>query len=93
MPTDGKHQPLQLIFNPDSINDTPETLPGVDEEDYASADGGAGRLARDKVASRVKRQNQFVLDIGVRWYHCDQDGCDYKAKQVQHLKKHKRRKH
>ena len=46
MPTEGKHQ--FLTFDPDSVNDTPETLPGLDEEDYMSvttvAGGGAGRL-------------------------------------------------
>ena len=60
MPTDGKHQPLKLTFS--DVKGTPETLPGLDEEEEKGlnvatvAGGGAGRLGRDKVASRVKRQ-------------------------------------
>ena len=30
-----------------------------------------------------------VQDINVTWHYCDQDGCDYKAKQAGNLKQHK----
>jgi hypothetical protein len=30
-------------------------------------------------------------DIGVTWFYCDQDGCNYRCKRKSYLKRHKRR--
>eukprot|EP00519_Triparma_laevis_P007661 CAMPEP_0182518698 /NCGR_PEP_ID=MMETSP1321-20130603/44709_1 /TAXON_ID=91990 /ORGANISM="Bolidomonas sp., Strain RCC1657" /LENGTH=263 /DNA_ID=CAMNT_0024726637 /DNA_START=1380 /DNA_END=2167 /DNA_ORIENTATION=+ len=35
-----------------------------------------------KTAGDLKQHKQMVHDIDVRWHHCDQDGCDYKAKKA-----------
>ncbi|GMH95279.1 hypothetical protein TrVE_jg813 [Triparma verrucosa] len=41
----------------------------------------------------MNRHKAAKHGIDVFWISCDQDGCDYKAKQAGHLKRHKRNVH
>ena len=49
----------------------------------------AETLVVNKQPSHKKSDKPIVHDIDVRWHHCDQDGCDYKAKQACSIKQHK----
>ena len=39
-----------------------------------------------KWKSGIKGHKASIHNIGATWYHCDVDGCDYKAKQKSNLK-------
>ena len=40
-------------------------------------------------ASKIRRHQASIHDVGIIWHKCDQDGCDYKCKQASTLKQHK----
>ena len=53
----------------------------------------AETLVVNKEHSHEKSDKQIVHDIAVRWHPCDQDGCDYKAKEAGTLKGHRQHVH
>ncbi|GMH98308.1 hypothetical protein TrVE_jg6150 [Triparma verrucosa] len=74
----------------------------LDDGSFIFAGGGARRgLVRDKWGKiirtggtkDIKKHKAAKHGIDVVWFSCDQDGCDYKAKEAGSLKKHKQNVH
>ena len=40
-------------------------------------------------ASKIRRHQANIHDVGIIWHKCDQDGCNFKCKSASHLKRHK----
>ncbi|GMH95276.1 hypothetical protein TrVE_jg811 [Triparma verrucosa] len=54
---------------------------------------GISRCQYRGSSSHMKMHKASKHGIDVVWFSCDQDGCDYKAKQAGDLKKHKQNVH